>query len=455
MRTILVSIFAALVFAGIVLSQAPTAAITGSVVDSSGGLVAGANVTAINTATNLQRSTATNESGLFDLPALPPGIYDVKVEKSGFQAQMQRGIEIQVSQVARLEITLKVGNVTETVEVAALAPNLDTETTSVGTVIENRRIVELPLNGRNYLQLASLIPGATTLGPASSQGQQRMGGARNAFALNIAGQRVHYNHYSLDGMENTDTNFNTYLFLPSVDALQEFKVESGLFSAEYGRAIAQVNVTTKSGTNQFHGTAFEFLRNHTLDAKNFFDRASDPIPPFKRNQFGGTVGGPIIKNRLFFMGNYEGLRERKALTLTGTMPPANYRTGDFSFLLPRQIRDPFTGIPYPNNIIPASQIHPTSAKVLKDFFPLPNRGRHRSPTTISITKAAAPTETSSPCAATGTRPWARICSSASARRRNPNTFRAAPVRRPTWATTSTFLRSKGSSGTRPCSAATK
>ena len=140
-------------------------------------------------------------------------------------------------------------------------------------MIENRAIVELPLNGRNYLQLASLIPGATTNGPSSSQGKQRMGGQRNSFALNVAGQRIHFNHYSLDGVENTDLNFNSYMLLPSVDALEEFNIVSGLFDAEYGRAIAQVNVSTKSGSNQFRGTVFEFLRHSSLDAKNFFDRA--------------------------------------------------------------------------------------------------------------------------------------------------------------------------------------
>jgi hypothetical protein len=199
-----------------------------------------------------------------------------------------------------------------------------------------------------------------------------MGGARNQFALNVSGQRVQYNHYSLDGMENTDPNFNTYLFLPSIDALQEFKVESGLFSAEYGRAIAQVNVSTKSGTNQFHGTAFEFVRNSYFDAKNYFARGNEPNPPFKRNQFGGTLGGPILRNKLFFMGNYEGLRERKAITLTGTLPPASYRMGDFSSLS-RIVRDPLTGQAFPGNRIPANRIDERSAKVLQEFYPLPNR----------------------------------------------------------------------------------
>jgi hypothetical protein len=175
-------------------------------------------------------------------------------------------------------------------------------------VIENRSIEELPLNGRNYLQLTSLVPGTTTYSPPIGVGQQRMGGARNEFVLNVAGARTEFNHYMLDGVVNTDPNYGTYLAQPSVDALQEFKMESGTFTAEYGHGIAQVNVITKSGTNEFHGTAFEFLRNAKLDSKNFFDSATTGVPPFKRNQFGFVIGGPIVRDRLFFLGNYEGLR---------------------------------------------------------------------------------------------------------------------------------------------------
>jgi hypothetical protein len=377
----LISLFAGAAF---VWAQAPTGEFTGTVTDPSGAVVSGATVTVTNPATNFQRAVKTSASGLYVLSALPPGVYNIRAEMAGFQTQVRTGLELQVGQITRIDVALKVGSVAEVIEVTGGAPVLETESTSIGTVIENRRIVELPLNGRNYLQLASLIPGATTNGPASSQGQQRMGGARNQFALNVAGQRVHYNHYALDGMENTDPNFNTYLFLPSIDALQEFKVESGLFSAEYGRAIAQINVSTKSGTNDFHGVAFEFLRNAKLDAKNYFDRPGDPIPPFKRNQFGGTFSGPVLipklyngKDKLFFMFNYEGLRERKALTQSGTLPPAAYRAGDLSSLLPgTQIRDPIARQPIPGNIFPQSQIHPTSRKVLSDFYPLPT-GRER------------------------------------------------------------------------------
>jgi hypothetical protein len=282
--------------AAILCAQAPTGQISGLVTDPSGAVITGAAVTATNQATSIRRDTVTNDNGLYNLSALPPGIYSLAVDAKGFPKQNRDNIELQVGQVAKIDFPLQIGNVAETVEVTGGAPVLQAESAELGTVIENKRIVDLPLNGRNYLQLASLTPGATTNGPASSQGQQRMGGSRNTFALNVAGQRVAYNHYTLDGVENTDPNFNTYLLLPSIDALQEFKVESGIFAAEYGKAIAQINVSTKSGTNAIHGAVFEFLRNAKMDAKNYFDKPDQPIPPFKRNQFGATVSGPIVKN---------------------------------------------------------------------------------------------------------------------------------------------------------------
>ncbi len=367
-----------------------TGEITGTVTDSSGAAINGAKVRVINIATGAERTVATNEAGNYDVPALIPGVYDLRAEFSGFRVSERKGVELQVAQVARLDFSLQLGNVSETVQVAGGAPVLETENATIGTVIENRRIIDLPLNGRNPLQLVSLTPGATTNGPASSQGQQRMGGARNAFSLNVAGQRTSNNHYELDGVENTDPNFNTYLFLPSVDALQEFKVESGTYGAEYGRGLSQVNMSTRSGSNEYHGALFEFLRNSNLDAKNFFDPPG-PIAPFKRNQFGGTVGGPVSipklfsgKDKLFFFFDYEGLRERKAQTAIFNMPPAQDRTGNFSGSS-AVIYDPSTravnaaGVvtaesPFPNNTIPANRVTSVATTSLKNWFPLPNRG---------------------------------------------------------------------------------
>src|SRR6266545_6632377 len=375
-------------------AQTPSGEISGVISDSNGSVVAGVRITLTNSATNAVREVQSNDSGLYAIPALPPGIYTLKVEKTGFRAVERRNIEVLVGSANRIDVTLEVGEVANTVEITGGAPVLQSENASIGTVIENRSIVELPLNGRNYLQLTSLIPGATTNGPSSSQGKQRMGGQRNSFALNVAGQRVHFNHYALDGVENTDLNFNAYMLLPSVDALEEFNVVSGLFDAEYGRAIAQVNVSTKSGSNKVRGTAFEFLRNSRLDAKNYFDRPTDPIPPFKRNQYGFTLSGPVVlpkvvdgRNKLFFMANWEGLRENKSLTQTPSLPLTAWRTGDFSGLRDSSgalipIYDPATRVfdaagnvlqaptQFPGNIIPANRIHPVSQKLLA-YYPLP------------------------------------------------------------------------------------
>ncbi len=385
-----------LAFALVVPARAQTSSgeISGVVVDPSGSAVPGVTITLTSAATNAVREVVTNSAGLYVIPSILPGTYTLKAQISGFRVMERRDIEVQVGSSNRIPITLELGDLTETVEIRGGAPLIQSSNASIGTVIENRSIVELPLNGRNYLQLASLIPGATTNGPSSSQGRQRMGGQRNSFALNVAGQRIHYNHYSLDGIENTDLNFNSYMLLPSIDALQEFKVEAGLFDAEYGRAIAQINASTKSGTNRFHGTLFEFVRNSSLDAKNYFDRDDRPIPPFRRNQYGLTLDGPVVipkivngKNRLFFLFNWEGLREHKSLTSSPSVPLTAWRTGDFSQLRDASgnlipIYDPATRVfdaagnviqaptAFEGNRIPANRIDPVSQKLLA-FYPLP------------------------------------------------------------------------------------
>jgi hypothetical protein len=379
-------------------AQTPSGEISGVVTDASGSVLPGVKVTITNAATNGVRESTTNESGMYLVPALQPGVYTLKAERQGFRAVERANIEVLVGSANRISFSLDVGQLTDVVEVTGGAPMLQTQSAAIGTVIENRAIVELPLNGRNYLQLASLTPGATTNGPSSSQGRQRMGGQRNSFALNVGGQRVHYNHYSLDGVENTDLNFNSYMLLPSVDVLQEFKVEAGLFDAEYGRAIAQINASTKGGTNQFHGSVFQFVRDSALDSKNYFDPADRPIPPFTRKQYGVTVGGPVVipklvngRDKLFFMFNWEGLRERKSLTASPSLPLSAWRNGDFSQLRDASgnlvpIYDPATRVfdaagnvtqaptPFPGNIIPQGRIHPVSRGLLA-FYPLPEQER--------------------------------------------------------------------------------
>src|SRR5213596_4396789 len=212
---------------------------------------------------------------------------------AGFRTITQTGVELQVQQSARLDFSLQVGQVTETIEVSGTAALIASEDATVGTVIENKRIVDMPLNGRNFLQLVSLSPNVSYGFNSSQQADERQGGTRASQNISVAGQRSEFNHFTLDGVENTDVNFNTYVVLPSIDALQEFKVQTGIFPAEFGRATTQINVSTKPGTNQFHGTLFEFLRNDKLDARQYAFAGERPKDPFKWNQYGFAFGGPV------------------------------------------------------------------------------------------------------------------------------------------------------------------
>src|SRR2546427_272439 len=289
--------------------------ITGEVRDSTGAVVPGATVTVVNKATNATRTTSSNEVGLFDFPALPPGPYTVKSELDGFKTATS-DVELQVNQAAPVNFTLELGTISEQTLVTGVSPLVETSNATVGTVIENRRIVELPLNGRNYLQLVALSPNVSAEFAGPGQAGDRQGGTRANQQLSISGQRREFNYYTLDGVDNTDVNFNTYIFLPSVDALEEFKVQTGVYSAEFGREASQVNVVTKSGTNSLHGTLFEFHRDDALDARPYSFTASQAAAkkaPFKWDQYGYTAGGPVWKNHLFFMSNFEGYRDRKQL----------------------------------------------------------------------------------------------------------------------------------------------
>lgn len=374
----LIHLAASVLFGALALAQGPTGVITGLVSDTSGGMIPNATVRLMNPATGAPRRVATNQEGVFSFPSLPPGVYTITVEAAGFQAQSRANVEIQVQQTARVDFTVHPGTVSEVLDVVAAPPQLATEDATLGQVIENRRILDLPLNGRNYLDLTALSPGVNT-NSAPTQAASLQGGPRSQQVVVVNGQRPQYAHFTLDGLENTDPNINSYILLPSIDALQEFKVQSATYPAEFGFGISQINVSTKSGTNAFHGTMYEFLRNAQLDAKNFFDRGNEPIPPFRRNQFGATGGGPLVKNKLFFFGNYEGLRESKALTQVSTVPLPALRSGDFTSLA--VIYDPLTrvtgadgktiALPFPNNHIDKSRFDARSLKML-EFLPAPN-----------------------------------------------------------------------------------
>jgi hypothetical protein len=354
--------------------------ITGTVADPSGAVAGGASVTVTNTATNQVRQVTTNESGNYSVPFLIPGSYDVYVELRGFKAATRRGINLQVGAVQRIDFMLEVGAVTETVEVGGAAPLLATENTAVGTVIENRRVVELPLNGRNYLQLVKLSTNVTGEMAAGGEANARVGGERANQSISVAGQRQQFNNYTLDGIQNTDVAYNLFVVRPSIDALQEFKVQTGVYSAEYGRTTAQISAATKSGANQFHGTVFEFVRNNIFDAREW--QQTGDQNPFRRNQFGFTFSGPLIRNRLFFLSNFEAYRDRKTTRGVANVAPDRMRNGDFAGQN-RPIFDPesrtFTtdaqgniravsALPFANNLIPSSRFHPIALKLI-EFYP--------------------------------------------------------------------------------------
>ena len=351
--------------------------ITGHVADASGAAVAGAAITATNPNTNAVRQTVASGTGDYAFPSLPPGPYNIRIEKPGFKSETAK-IEVAVQQTVRLDFTLQVGQVSESVEVSAQTVQLQSENATVGTVIENKRIVELPLNGRNYLQLVSLAPNVTTLSPNAGQAGSRQGGDRAGQSIAVAGQRIMFNYFSLDGVNNTDPNFNTYIVLPSIDALQEFKVQTGVYPAEFGHNATQINVLSKSGGNNYHGALFEFLRNDVMDAKPYqFTTRSVNKAPFKWNQFGFELDGPVSipklfngKDRLFFMSNYESFRQRQNFPATYTVASAAQQGGDFSGIT-NILNDPRTNMPFPGNIIPANRIDPISKKLL-EYYPAAN-----------------------------------------------------------------------------------
>jgi hypothetical protein len=355
--------------------------VTGLVTDPNGSIIVGATVTITNSETNVAHTTTTNSAGNYAFPSLNPGVYNLKAEMQGFKGESHGGVELHVEQIARIDFHLQIGSVTQTVEVTGGAPLLTTESATVGTVIDNDRIVGLPLNGRSFTQLIALSPNVSYNSVANGgQASARQGGDRSTQEIFVAGARREYLNFTLDGAPNTDPGFNSYAVLPSIDALQEFKVEAGVYPAEFGHQQIQVNVSTHSGTNQFHGTAFDFLRNNYADARPYAFTSVVPIsPPFRWNQYGYTLGGPVWipklfngRNKLFFMSNYEGFANAQQTQTVYSTFPAPFRTGDFSSVLATHIiTDPTTGLPFPGNIIPSTRLDKIAQGFLQ-YFPAPN-----------------------------------------------------------------------------------
>ena len=316
--------------AAAMFAQFESATLTGIVTDSSGQVIPNVSVKAINEGTSVEAASITNGEGRYNFPSLRPGSYRVVAATTGFKQFVSSGVVLQVNQAARLDIALTIGTVTEEVKVTGEAPVLETESGSRGAVIDHTKIVELPLNGRDYNQLALLSPGVLAPTP-----RLQSVGFRGVF--NVNGNRAFQNAFQLDGVDNTSYSnsfrgLNVQVIQPSVEALQEFKIQTNAYSAEFGRSAgALVNAVIRSGTNELHGSVFEFLRNSELDASNFFANKAGLKKPFRqRNQFGAAAGGPIIKNKTFIFGDYEGLRDAAGIIRFSSVPQPIWRQGMFA-----------------------------------------------------------------------------------------------------------------------------
>ena len=327
--------------------QVTTADLVGAVRDTSGSIVPGVTVTATNEATGVARVATTGDSGTYSFTGLPPGVYRLSAELAGFRKVERTGVELQVNQRAQVDLELEVG-AGETVTIEGTAPLLETQSSVLGSVIQERQVQDLPLNGRNFVQLATLSPGVSGAGGGmrgTIMSGTRPDDLRPGTELFVNGNRENSNNYLIDGIDNNTRLTLVIVMRPNVEAIREFKVQTNLYSADQGRNPGgQVNVVTKSGSNTFTGAGYGFLRDDTFDANNFFaNRAGQPKPPFKQHQFGGAVGGPIVKNRTFFFADYDGFRQDLGRVFVNTVPTAKMRRGDFSELS-TPIYDPLTTV---------------------------------------------------------------------------------------------------------------
>src|ERR1700693_4848044 len=368
-------------------AQQITGSIRGTVVDSTGATVQGASVSATQTETGLSRTSITDRSGAYVVLELPVGHYRLQVEGKGFETYVQQGIVLDVNETATVPVRLKVGAETQQIEVLANAQLIQGTVTSLGKTISEREVLDLPLNGRNFTQLGLLQPGVVPLTPGLAEAG---GSLRDGQAYAVNGQRPESNNFLIDGANNSNGVDAGFVLKPPVDAISEFRIITHNANAEFGDALGSTtNIITRSGTNKVHGTLWEFLRNDALDANNYFAQTKEPL---KQNQFGAAAGGPIIKDKTFIFGFYEGFRNRQGETALTTVPSLKQRTGDFSELCPEGFTDGFcnnpanqlfnvlANAPYPNNQVPQAQFNSVSKNLLS-FFPLPNAGTNLFSTT--------------------------------------------------------------------------
>lgn len=347
-------------------AQTHRATLRGTIYDSRQAVIPGAVVNLTSVATGEKRTATTGGDGQYAIASLRPGAYKIEVSMTGF-ATFESTLEVLVNEEKRYDTTLQVSITDPYMVQSTFEDTLKKDSASLGSVIDNRYVTGLPLDGRNFYELSLLVPGAAPPAPGSA------GSVRGDFAFSVNGAREDANNFLLDGVYNIDPKLNTFGVRPSVDAIREFEMLTSTYDASFGRNPgAQVNVVLKSGANDFHGSLFEFHRNAALDARNFFAPASEPKPKYIRNQFGGAVGGPISRDKLFFFADYEGTRSREGITRVTNVPTALERAGNFSQSLFGVPTNPFTGQPFDNGIVPDFFIHPVG-RAIAALYPLPNR----------------------------------------------------------------------------------
>jgi hypothetical protein len=369
-------------------AQTATGAILGRITDASGGAIGGASVSVTHEATRFRCTVSSLPTGTYECLLLPPGRYRVEASAPDFKTGARVGVDLEVEGRTRVDFRLEIGQVTEYVTVEASGATVQFDTSAMGSLVDTRKIAGLPLNGRDFFQLASLVPRAQL--PAEGSQNSTLGGA-----VSINGAREQANNFLLDGVDNNDLYINQIVVPPALDSVQEFKIQSGSYSAEYGRSAGgQFNVVTKGGTNLWRGSAYGFFRDAALDARNYFDDPARPIPAFSRQQSGATVGGPLRHDRWFLFGSYERTRVDKAYTRVATVPPLAWRQGDFSSLLTGRVNpatgldsgqlfNPYLRMPFPGNVIPPAYVDPAGAAILA-FYPAPDNRSAASPASAVV-----------------------------------------------------------------------